>query len=64
MPDRRREIFVKRKKEGKSVREIAIEMNISLKTVENQITEAMNYLKKEFDNDRISGMLFFYVFVD
>jgi len=64
MPTRRKEIFLKRKKEGKSVREIAEKMNISLKTVENQITEAMNYLKKEFDKDRISGMLFFYIFLE
>jgi RNA polymerase sigma-70 factor (family 1) len=64
MPARRKEIFLKRKKEGKSVRDIADSMNISPKTVENQITEAMNYLKKEFDKDRISGMLFFYIFLE
>lgn len=64
MPERRREIFLKRKKEGKSVREIAIEMEISPKTVENQITEAMNYLKTEFANDRISGILFFCIFLE
>ena len=64
MPTRRKEIFLKRKKEGKSVRDIANEMFISPKTVENQITEAMNFLKKEFGNDRVSGMLFFFVFID
>lgn len=64
MPERRREIFIKRKKEGKSISDIASELGISPKTAENQITEAMNYLKKEFSNDRISGMLFFYVFLD
>ena len=64
MPDRRKEIFRKRKKEGKAVRDIAGEMEISQKTVENQITEAMNYLKKEFGKDRISGLLFFFVFLD
>ncbi|MDP3912219.1 MAG: RNA polymerase sigma-70 factor [Bacteroidota bacterium] len=64
MPDRRKEIFRKRKQEGKSVKDIAIEMYISPKTVENQITEAMNYLKKEFGKDLISGLLFFYVFLD
>jgi len=63
MPARRKEIFMKRKKEGKSVRDIADSMNISPKTVENQITEAMNYLKKEFDKDRVSGILFFYIFL-
>lgn len=64
MPDRRKEIFWKRKKEAKSVKDIASEMSISPKTVENQITEAMNYLKKGFGEDRISGFLFFYVFLD
>lgn len=62
MPDRRKEIFLKRKKDGKSVREIAISMDISPKTVENQITEAMNYLKKEFSQDPVSGMLFLFIF--
>lgn len=64
MPERRKEIFIKRKKEGLSVHDIALGMNISPKTVENQITEAMNFLKKEFEKDRITGLLFFYVFMD
>lgn len=64
MPYRRKEIFLKRKKEGKSISEIALDMEISPKTVENQITEAMNYLKKEFGNDRISGILFFCIFLE
>jgi RNA polymerase sigma-70 factor (family 1) len=62
MPERRREIFLKRKKEGKSVKEIAEEMNISSKTVENQITEAMNFLRKSFGEDKISGPLFLFLF--
>ena len=62
MPERRREIFIKRKKEGKSIREIANELFISTKTVENQITEAMNFLRKEFAKDKISGLLFLHVF--
>ncbi len=64
MPDRRKEIFLKRKKNGMSVREIASAMFISPKTVENQITEAMNFLKKEFESDKISGILFFYIFLE
>lgn len=62
MPERRREIFLKRKKEGKSVKEIAAEMNISGKTVENQITEAMNFLRKSFEEDKILGALFLFLF--
>ena len=63
MPSRRKEIFLKRKKEGKSVGDIAIEMDISKKTVENQITEAMNYLRKSFSEDKASGELFFLLFI-
>lgn len=63
MPARRKEIFLKRKKEGKTVQTIALEMGISEKTVENQITEAMNYLRKSFNEDKISGKLFFLLFI-
>ncbi len=63
MPLRRKEIFLKRKKEGKSVSDIADELAISPKTVENQITEAMNFLKKEFEGDQIAELLFFYIFL-
>lgn len=62
MPDRRKEIFMKRKKEGMSVRDIALTMDISPKTVENQITEAMNFLKKKFQKDSTLGMVFLYIF--
>ena len=63
MPARRKEIFLKRKKEGKAVQTIALEMGISEKTVENQITEAMNFLRKSFGKDKISGKLFFLLFI-
>lgn len=45
MPERRREVFVKSRFEGLSGKDIAREMFISPKTVENQITSALNYLR-------------------
>ncbi len=63
LPEKRKEIFLKRKKEGKSIGEIADEMGISPKTVKNQITEAMNYLKKSFDDNDVSSLLFYFLFV-
>lgn len=63
MPERRREIFLKRKKVGKSIHQIATEMEISEKTVENQITEAMNFLRKSFMTDKMNGNLFFLLFL-
>lgn len=46
LPPRRREIFNLSRKEQKSYKEIALLLNISEKTVENQISEALKYLKK------------------
>lgn len=46
LPERRREIFNLSRKEHKSYKEIALRLNISEKTVENQIAEALKYLKK------------------
>lgn len=46
LPERRREIFNLSRKEHKSYKEIALQLNISEKTVENQIAEALRYLKK------------------
>ncbi|MDX9881594.1 MAG: RNA polymerase sigma-70 factor [Prolixibacteraceae bacterium] len=63
LPGKRKEIFLKRKKEGKSIAEIANEMGISPKTVKNQITEAMNSLRKSFDDSEVSSMLFYFLFV-
>jgi RNA polymerase sigma factor (sigma-70 family) len=62
-PPRRKEIFLKRKKEGKSIHAIALEMGISEKTVENQITEAMHSLRKSFSDDKIASKLFFLLFI-
>lgn len=63
LPTRRKEIFLKRKKEGKSIQTIALEMGISEKTVENQITEAMHSLRKSFGEDKITGKLFLFLFM-
>jgi RNA polymerase sigma-70 factor (ECF subfamily) len=63
LPARRKEIFIKRKKEGKSIQNIASEMGISEKTVENQITQAMNFLRRSFNDDKIAGKLFFLLFI-
>lgn len=63
MPERRGQIFRLKKLEGKSQKEIADQFNITTKTVEYHITEAMKFLKKEFDTLRMKGMIFFCLFV-
>ena len=54
LPPRRREIFNLSRKENKSYKEIALLLNISEKTVENQIHEALKFLK-----NNITLLLFF-----
>ena len=63
MPEKRKAIFLLRKREGKSIDEIAGVMGISSKTVKNQITEAMHYLKKSFAGDDASSLLFYFLFL-
>jgi RNA polymerase sigma-70 factor (ECF subfamily) len=63
MPERRRKIFRLKKFEGKSQKEIAEEFDITTKTVEYHITEAMKFLKQEFEKLRMKGMIFFCLFV-
>lgn len=48
LPDRCREIFLMSKRDGMSNKEIAEELDISLKTVESQITKAYKRLRAAF----------------
>lgn len=63
MPEKRREIFIKKKIEEKSLKEISEELNISTKTVEYHITESMRFLKSEFEKLKVQGMIFFCLFI-
>lgn len=50
MPDKCREIFIDSRTRGKSNQQIAREMNISVKTVENQITRAIRRIREYLDH--------------
>jgi len=63
MPEKRRQVFLKKKLEEKSLKEIAQELDITPKTVEYHITEAMKFLKKEFEKLQVIGLIFFYLFL-
>ncbi|EID76405.1 RNA polymerase sigma-70 factor [Imtechella halotolerans] len=47
LPANCREVFIKSRIEGLKYAEIANELNISVKTVENQISKALRYLRHE-----------------
>ncbi len=63
MPEQRRKIFIMSKKEGLSNEEIAVKLNLSKRTVENQLYRATLYLKENFYRDSLFPILFFYLFI-
>lgn len=62
LPDRRREIFIKSRFEGMSIKEIAEELNISHKTVENQLTDALKFIRTNLNREALSVLLYFALF--
>jgi len=63
MPERRKEIFIKSRLEGFSIKEIAEQLNISHKTVENQLSEALKFIRSNLKRENLSAILFFILFV-
>ncbi len=53
LPERRREIFVKSRFEGKNIREISEEMKLSHKTIENQLTDALRFIRIQLNKEDI-----------
>ena len=49
LPEKARVIFILRRQEGLSLKEIAAQLEISPKTVENQITRSLKLLKAEIE---------------
>ena len=63
MPERRREIFTKSKLEGKSSKEVAMELNISAGTVDNQVSEALRFIRSQLKSENFGLLLFAVLFV-
>jgi RNA polymerase sigma-70 factor (ECF subfamily) len=63
LPARRKEIFIKSRFEGLSIKEIAEELKISHKTVENQLTDALKFIRTNLNRESISVILFFVLFI-
>lgn len=61
MPEKRKEIFRLSREAGFSNKEIAGKLNISLKTVENQMTSALRFLRENLSKNDILGLLFYYL---
>lgn len=60
---RRKEVFLLSKEQFLSNAEIAIKMNISVKTVESQMTTAFSEIRKNLRSLGFSGIIFFELFL-
>lgn len=63
LPDRQKEIFIKSRFEGMSIKEIAEKLKISHKTVENYLTSALKFLRTNLNKEDITVILFFILFI-
>lgn len=57
LPERCREIFLMNKRDGMTYAEIAEELNISVKTVDNQITKALRTLRNSSDLQHLQNFM-------
>ncbi len=63
LPPRRKEIYLLSKAQSLSNAEIASKLNISVKTVENQMTSALAEIRKNLRSLGFSGIIFFELFL-
>jgi RNA polymerase sigma-70 factor (ECF subfamily) len=63
LPERRKEIFTMSRFDGQNINEIAEQLRISHKTVENQLTEALKYIRKNLKRENIPFVLFYILFI-
>lgn len=63
LPEKRKQVYCLSRNEGLSNREIAHQLNISEKTVEDHITHAIKKIKKTMKEMGIISLLYFYLFL-
>lgn len=64
LPPRQREVFMLKRMESFSLDEIAEKLNISKKTVKNQLVEANKFLKTRIKDREIIGLLMIFSLLD
>jgi len=62
MPLKRRTVFIKSRFEGFTVKEIADNLGTSPKTVENQLGEALKFVREHLHKENSAGIIFFVLF--
>jgi RNA polymerase sigma-70 factor (ECF subfamily) len=62
LPEKQKQIFIKSRKEGKTTREIAEEMNLAPGTIDNNISAALKFLRIQISKDNFELLLLFAIF--
>jgi len=63
LPEKQKIIFLKSRREGKSSKEIADEMNLAPGTVDNQISAAIKFLRKNLPEGSFAVLLYLAIFL-
>ena len=63
LPEKRQQVFILSRTDGLSNKEIAKQLNIAEKTVEDHITHSIRYLKNSLKEMGIVSLLYFYLFL-
>jgi RNA polymerase sigma-70 factor (family 1) len=63
LPEKRKKIYKLHREDGLSYKEIADKLNISPRTVENQISQALKYLRSKLGPETLSVILFYFMFI-
>ncbi len=64
LPEKRREVFMKSRFEGLSNGEIAEELGLTKKTVENHLNLALKEIKSKMEKGKLPVILFYFMFIE
>lgn len=64
LPEKQKIIFIKSRKEGKSTKDIAKEMNLAVGTIDNQISVALKFLRHHISKNNFAILLLFALFLN
>lgn len=62
LPPRQKEVLLLKRKENMSMKEISELLDISPKTAENHLTQALKKIKEALTEEKLSGIFFFHLF--
>ncbi|WP_363322877.1 sigma factor-like helix-turn-helix DNA-binding protein [uncultured Sunxiuqinia sp.] len=63
LPPRQKESFIRKRQQEQSIKKIAADLELSPKTVENHLTQALKKIREALENRNIGGELYYLLFI-